>query len=341
MKRLAQKAGRGVQQALNVSLEVANGTRHVKSIQGASVLKEQVKKTAQQSKTLNSQERKQLVDGARHLVNTGFGKNHEDNALDLYEQLTGWEVRERNTEFKSWDFIRPEDLWRDGPEEERDKGWVKSVVPLQTVENGKQTKPFFSIVGIADGICEELCSEPKKDPNVGEFEEEEEWTLRSVVIECKHRMKKAFLPPPIYDQIQAVIYCFMYNTRDAEIVQVIRNEQGEEENDPTRFKEENGKEGGNPKKGSTTITRSRISLDDPIMKHDEHWVTTILPRLRQFVEAVYSTRGSNEKRYNLLRAAATAGNGGDSTDWWSILLCECPYLMDCDTAFQREQMEQF
>ena len=34
---------------------------------------------------------------------------------------------------------------------------------------------------------------------------DDDWSLRQVIIECNHRMKRAFFHPPIYDQIvQAV-----------------------------------------------------------------------------------------------------------------------------------------
>ena len=385
--RIAKKAGAGVEKAFKSSLDVSKGKKKVSSIQGASSLKNDVVSKALKSKLLSKTELKQLSEGTRYHVNTGFGKEHEDNALDLYETLTGLEVRERNTELKYWDFMREEDLqhWQECDT----KGWTKrSVVPIgnakpllktngdehssnhgdtgtssvepiiiesddsslecekeKTADCGKsesrgknmkigEAKPFFSILGVADGVCDELF--PESPDGIKESENsEEEWNLRTVVIECKHRMKKAFLPPPIYDQIQAIVYCLMYNTREAEIVQVVREAKGKHVGQRNKESKVEIKEEGDFEKRSTNITQSRVSLDDPVMKHEENWVSTILPRLREFVEAVYSIRSDNEKRYNMIKAAATAGLTGDSTEWWSILIEECPYLIDCDTAFKR------
>ena len=391
--RLAKKAGDNVEKAFKSSLDVSTGKKKVSSIQGASSLKNDVVSKARNSKRLSKGELKQLSDGARYNVNTGFGKEHEDVALDLYEELTGWEVRERNTKLKYWDFIREEDLqnWQGCDA----KDWTKSVVPINaarpfikaievekssghddvgicnrepiiiesdddiilkcekenkelslecgTSESGgkcmkkSERKPFFSILGVADGVCDELF--PLSAVGIKSSENaEDEWSLRTVVIECKHRMKKAFLPPPIYDQIQAIVYCFMYNTSHAEIVQVVRESKVEQTKGRSNASKGKSDEREHLEKKTTKITRSRISLDDPVMKHGENWVSTILPRLRKFVEAVYSIRSSNEKRYSMIKAAATAGLGGDSTEWWSILIGECPFLIDCDTAFQREQV---
>lgn len=93
--------------------------------------------------------------------------------------------------------------------------------------------PFFSILGAVDGMREELWCPTGTDAN-NEYNANikephspgsEEWLLRPVVVECKHRMKRAILPPPLYDQIQVIAYCFMYNTNEADIVQVVRKKE--------------------------------------------------------------------------------------------------------------------
>ena len=83
------------------------------------------------------------------------------------------------------------------------------------------------------------------------------------------------------------------------------------------------------------INCTRISLDDPVMQHRYNFYDVILPRLRSFVEAVYCVRSCDDKRYRLLRAAAIASSGGNEREWWEVLTVECPWLNDCDTAFQR------
>ena len=79
------------------------------------------------------------------------------------------------------------------------------------------------------------------------------------------------------------------------------------------------------------ITVSRVSLHDPIMMHNHNWKYTVLPRLRSFVNAVYSIRRDDEKRYKLLVALS----GTDDKAPWEILHSECAWLRECDTAFCR------
>jgi len=57
------------------------------------------------------------------------------------------------------------------------------------------------------------------------------WKLRPVVVECKHRMRsggagKNSRPPPLYDIIQAVVYCFMFDADVADLVEVYRSGGG-------------------------------------------------------------------------------------------------------------------
>ena len=87
-------------------------------------------------------------------------------------------------------------------------------------------------------------------------------------------------------------------------------------------------------KGKTVISVSRVSLDDPIMRHRQQWNNVILPRLRSFVEAVYCIRSDDDKRYRLLTAVSEM-----ATDTaWQILFDECPWLQSCDTAFHNDRV---
>jgi len=246
--------------------------------------------------------------------------------------------------------------------------------------------------------------------------------MRSIVVELKHRMRCAKLPPPFYDQIQAIVYCYMYRVDEAEIVQVIRgkrtnarqllaqasicpNTQHDEKINNANENEEVEHSGStnvdcagpsditcveavqpdllpSAKKGSSTIdvtealvrseagvenkkqsfhlssntgptvaaiqtdrkqtpekpscdfiniTASRVSLNDPIMMHIHNWKYTILPRIRSFVDAVYSIRRDDHKRYKLLSALTAV----DEKTSWDILHSECAWLRECDTAFRR------
>ncbi|KAL7560352.1 hypothetical protein ACA910_002764 [Epithemia clementina (nom. ined.)] len=52
---------------------------------------------------------------------------------------------------------------------------------------------------------------------------DDEWCLQSSVVEVKHRMYRLHkVAPPLYEQIQAVVYCLMYNVPQADLVQVLR-----------------------------------------------------------------------------------------------------------------------
>lgn len=88
--------------------------------------------------------------------------------------------------------------------------------------SSRRNRPFFTIYGSVDGIRDELCPPPPTTDTVNTSMFDEEWHLRQVIVECKHRMKRTFASPPLYDQIQTTTYCLMYNVDDADIVQVMR-----------------------------------------------------------------------------------------------------------------------
>jgi len=99
-------------------------------------------------------------------------------------------------------------------------------------------RPFFCLNGSVDGIRDELWYDVEHRRSKGEAtfidhgwdqnDEDDEWKLRQVVIDCKHCMNKkkhtrvatASTPPPLYGQIQAVAYCLMYETTEADIIEV-------------------------------------------------------------------------------------------------------------------------
>jgi hypothetical protein len=81
------------------------------------------------------------------------------------------------------------------------------------------TRPFFTIYGAVDGIRDELWCPPSGNSNNDTTMIEEEWKLRQVIVECKHRMRRSFHSPPLYDQIQTTAYCLMYQVDDADIVE--------------------------------------------------------------------------------------------------------------------------
>ncbi|KAG7338971.1 hypothetical protein IV203_016247 [Nitzschia inconspicua] len=76
---------------------------------------------------------------------------------------------------------------------------------------------FLSIKGMVDGIRDELMVVERVDNK-----DDDDWILRTVVVECKHRMRSLLPYPRFYECIQAVVYCQMYDADEADIVQVLR-----------------------------------------------------------------------------------------------------------------------
>lgn len=397
LKVIAAKAGAAVEKAVKQSLEVSKGKKSLKSVDEANTMKENiVKDIKKQSKKLTKAEINQLMDATRYNVNTGFGKDHEENAIDLYEKQCGWKVGCRNEDMKIWRFFKDEkgevyakgnavslgsrnkddrtsiqknesheiislDDSDDEDENEGPKGTSESdaieITSQNTMDNSikkplidpkeqikakqqNEGKSFFYIMGVADGIRDEMFLDHSKvstQTNDDEFGDDN-WDLRQVIIEVKHRMKKAFLPPPLYDQIQTVIYCMMYGTTEGELVQVVKSKEkpkSASEDVNQNVTEDSFNKKGGTLEARTEITSSRISLDDEVMQHRRHWSEVVLPRVKSFVEAVYTIRKTDTKRYQLLQTSASLLD--DDTEVWNILFTECPWLKDCDISFHRSR----
>lgn len=269
---LARKAGDSAGHALRDALRIKDGSKFVPTVQAATAVKQKVIKEARKSK-LSKTELKVLEEGVRSVVNTGYGTAHEDNALDLYQQQTGWLVEERNAEVRVWPFGLDDDgdiptvvplckasaLRRSNNSADavlKGAGKLPSkpsiakrpkVVDLLEGENRKGNelessegrsnstavpeKPFFSILGSVDGIRDELAViTPTGDrSNTDEFGDD--WQIRRVIVECKHRMRKIQPIPPLFEQIQTTAYCLMYDVADADIVQVLRTRRKSQRDD--------------------------------------------------------------------------------------------------------------
>ena len=312
-----------------------------------------------------------------------------------------------------------------------------------------RSRPFVTIKGMVDGIRDELgpTTRPSREGGTKESEDTEEtkndddddlscdsFSLSRVVVECKHRMR-ALLPngPRFSECIQAVVYCFMYEADEADIVQVLRRskpkhntkldskkEAREQHSGPlltdiykksspidgkstanVTAKKENGDaiEEGTDKDNSKEIGSAfattdgegdanentnivavaaaaatktinqndtkdtidtsdvtmkiavdRVSLDDPQFGHRANWKAIILPKLRQWVDAVYEIRQSDDKRYRLLTTLSMmaavdnsdSGNGNDTANGeqqqqsrkdhakaaWELVFEECDFLRE-------------
>jgi len=263
---------------------------------------------------------------------------------------------------------------------------AKDGIGTSTTLTGDKPKPFFRIVGAVDGIRDELYMDSSKPPvpknaatapptdatsdtqgnassansqqhmsTHGEYDfsddEEDQWSLRPIIVECKHRMKEAKLPPPLYDQIQTCLYCHMYNVEEADLIQVVRRKRKRDGKENDSVKNNKGdEENGNSKSKlkSTTnkkedmkITITRVSLNDPIHNHNHHWKATLLPRLASFADAVYNVRKDEGKRYRLLMALVESqqeeSTGVAEEESWRVLWEECPWMRHCDTSFGKRR----
>jgi hypothetical protein len=155
----------------------------------------------------------------------------------------------------------------------------------------------------------------------------------------------ASTPPPLYGQIQAVAYCLMYETTEADIIEVTWNNTADESNDMNTNNNSCNKTKDNKitydskpadknKSYRIPIATSRITLYDPVHRHGEHRKSIILPRLRDFVEAIYAIRCDDGKRYQLLSYPASM----DEDMSWKLIIDECSRLKNCDTAYSRVQL---
>ena len=228
--------------------------------------------------------------------------------------------------------------------------------PIDSAPSATNGNPTNANKTKDDGDENALNKNYGKNESKNEFsddDDDDQWTLRPIIVECKHRMAKAQIPPPLYDQIQTCLYCHMYDVEEADLIQVIRRRSSRDnsgQKEETSYhgisKEctETDSNGAQKCKNHIEITISRISLHDPLHNHQHHWTATILPRLASYVDAVYNVRKDDGKRYRLLMALMQCQeeetmqeNRGKHSekDAWDVLWDECPWLLHCDTAYGR------
>ena len=142
---------------------------------------------------------------------------------------------------------------------------------------------FFKIVGAVDGIRDEVYIDPApiqqneinnvppptdnmnsrksatsqtkeatRTTDVYNFSDEEDesnekWTIRPIIVECKHRMTQAKVPPPLYDQIQTCLYMNMYCVEEADLIQVVKKKK--------------------KKKQCRTVASSTDTRDEPLLQN--------------------------------------------------------------------------
>ena len=88
-----------------------------------------------------------------------------------------------------------------------------------------QEQPFFTLRGCVDGIRDELIpteTHGKGSSNDDTNSDDDSWVMKSVIVECKHRMRQLKSSIPLYEIIQATTYALMYQVSDVDLVQVLR-----------------------------------------------------------------------------------------------------------------------
>lgn len=346
--RLVDKAGDETRRAFREVLAVQTGEMPLSSIQQATRVKEKLVTAAFNSSKLSNAELQLLREASRSLVDTGFGTHHEDDALDQYERMSGWEVRDRNAEIREWRFALEGTVaapirdaasraYHGGRAEE---GKISSGSSEPDLCNGLSLRgrvieaaagdeePFFVLSGSIDGLRDELV------PVDGQNGIDQDWELRSVVVECKHRLNRLQAVAPLYEHIQATIYCLMYQTNRAEIVQVLRRSRTKLPQAPEKPADIDDAASSDRITSESTIVVNRLDIDDPVMKHRDSWESIVLPRLVLFVKAVYKIRTDESLRYRLLLTTAEEVHGSPTA--WQLLHELMPWLRSCDTVFQRQ-----
>jgi len=79
-----------------------------------------------------------------------------------------------------------------------------------------EVNPYFYILGSINGRDELIPTKSKND-------NDNSWILHPMIVECKHHMQQIQGTPSfLYEQIQAAIFCMMYEIDDVDIVQVLQ-----------------------------------------------------------------------------------------------------------------------
>jgi hypothetical protein len=238
---IANRAGKPTLEALQSALQVQKGQKQLTSVDEAKNLCEKVVRKAMESKKLSESQIKQLQQGSIHSIYTGFGNFWESQALDIYEQRYGVDVRERNEEIRIWPFSKVSDSDTVKPmqsaygyqssfldesyarEAKRQKQTLPTVTNFSFEESSHHKHDcLFSLRGAIDGIRDELVPNSEKEGTIDG--DDDSWILRPVIVECKHRMNRIQDSPPIYEMIQTIAYCQMHRVTEADLVQVLRTQ---------------------------------------------------------------------------------------------------------------------
>lgn len=327
---IANKAGKKTTEALQKALAIREGKVVADTVQDVQQVKNDLIKEAKKASTkLTVAEQAFLQDRGCMAVNTGFGTTHEDAALNLYEKQCGFVVSHRNAERCIWPFVQ----------DNENKSVVRPQTPITYNEETtssdaslSSSDAYFTIVGSIDGMRDEIAT----------IADDDSLTFRKIIVECKHRVNRIHKVPPLYEHIQTSIYCMMYGTEHADLVQVWRPKMKAttKPTSPTaldkwlspnkaKSKEDEEKKKEAPKKEdecTPVIHVNRIHLYDPVYQYVTNWNQRVLPRLVSFVDAIYTVRREDDKRYRLL----VSSTDPDMKDGWALMKELCPWLNDCE-----------
>ncbi|GMH57967.1 hypothetical protein TrST_g7722 [Triparma strigata] len=262
-------------------------------------------------------------------VYKSFGITWEDVALDEYERRYRCTVHSRNENFKLWKFYEEEgeggrgrwdevveagrrrrsdnDATNDNANNGDDNTTSTTTITTTTTNTTTTTKttrstnPLFYLIGIADGIKDEMFINPDKKDLEDEFDDGLDF--KPVIIECKHRMTR--YSQRFYEVIQVVIYMLMHGADEGDLVEVLRGEleEGtEEEEEKNNTETKTIVEEKPPTNININVTR--MKLRDHAIDHEYNLRNSIVPRLYDAARAVFRTRGDAHLRYRLLMAIA-------------------------------------
>lgn len=319
-------------------------------------------------------------------ISTRYGVHCEDDALDKYESITGYPVKERNDSY----YIMEVPVWVVDLNNDNSANTVvrqkisdltvrrvmtatdaniKESHQIKDIENNNSSgtrsatnttettdeivapannafaimndamkrkstslgtsskpkrarnepQPAFTIIGKVDGVSEQL-DQASEDPSL--------WKPTRVIVEAKNRVNSIKHPPPLYEQIQLVSYMIMTGSKYGDLVQSV-----------SRRKVVNAKrceeiiiidEDPNESSVSHTVTNrieeveeeqfhiSRVTLNDTLYNHQQHWETVIMPRVYVFRDMIVALRNDDGLRAQYLL--------GEDEEKRHIISQHCPYF---------------
>ena len=215
---------------------------------------------------------------------------------------------------------------------------VAQSILVATLENQNKKRrkyekdPHFVIRGAVDGIREELHISPSQEVSPANGDDnadhgsthedefgDEDWSIQRIVVELKHRMNRIYHSPPLYEQIQAVVYCLMYKTTATDIVQVMRHEQQKHKNQKIikgTVKGINTKENENrdPNSSKESTESQRATATDRLSQEKQAAITKVHDSQKSAGKRKSPSKPVNEK----VESSPSKATPGDIRGWVGI-----------------------